>query len=129
MELKLKLDTELVTSETIVSIIEEGHDVEKFGGHYGTRFKKDSLFVVGYNKDNDWIARYKTNFPKGVPLPYLSFHNLGHGNTFYLKGKPVKKPYNFLSDSDLNLTYILNPPMNVGIHYSDAYLGGTSLLV
>ena len=49
-----------------MSVIEEGHDVEKWGGFYGARFKRDQFCIVGYNRDNDWIARYKTNFPQGV---------------------------------------------------------------
>ena len=62
-------------------------------------------------------------------MPYITFYNLGHGNHFYLKGKPVKKSYDFMSDNDITYTYIMNPPLNVSIYYADAYLGGTSLLV
>jgi endo-beta-N-acetylglucosaminidase D len=110
-------------------VIEEGHDVEHWGGFFGSRFKKDQFWVVGYNRDNDWVARYKTNFPQGVQLPYTTFYNLGHGKSFYFKGKEVKRLYDFLSDNDPCYTYIMNPPLNVSICHTDAYIGGTSLLV
>lgn len=75
------------------------------------------------------MGRIRTNYSNGVELPFVNYYNLGHGNYFYLKGRKVKKSYDFMSDSDINYAYLMNPPMHVGIYYDDAYIGGTSLLV
>ena len=73
--------------------------------------------------------RYKTNFPNGVQLPYLTNYNLGHGKNFYLQGRSIKKSYDFIADQNSNFAYLMNPPIYVSLYYEEAYTGGTSLLV
>lgn len=34
-----------------------------------------------------------------------------------------------MSDLDINFAYLMNPPMHVSIHYDEAFMGGTCLLV
>ncbi len=34
-----------------------------------------------------------------------------------------------MSDFDTNNAYIMNPPLNINIYYSDAYMGGTCLAI
>lgn len=113
----------------MLTIVEEGHDCEKWGGHFGSRFKNDYFYVTKYCKSNDWVAKIKTNFSAGITLPYTTYYNMGHGHYFYIKGSQIKKNYDFMSDYDYNLAYVMNPPIHTNIHYHDAFMGGTCLMV
>jgi hypothetical protein len=64
-----------------------------------------------------------------VALPYLTYYNMGHGPYFHVLGQRVKKLYDFMSDQDTNLVYLMNPPLHVSLHYMDAFMGGTCLLI
>lgn len=125
----MDIDSDLITNDTDLVVVQEGHDVEKWGGHFGTRFKNDSIYFTSYSKNNDWISQYKTNFPNGSPLPYLTNYNLGHGTHFHHKGKKIIKNYDYMSDFDTNNAYIMNPPLNINICYNDSYMGGTCLAI
>jgi hypothetical protein len=110
-------------------IIEEGQDCEKWSGNFGSKFKNDQLFITKYSKENDWIAKIKSNFYNGVSLPYVNYYNMGHGYGFYIMGSMLKKSYDFISDQDVNFVYIMNPPFNVNIYYDDAFMGGTCMMI
>ena len=98
MELTIQLDTELITENTVLMIIEQGSDAEKWAGHFGTRFRNDTIYIRSYFPERDWTQAYPV--PE-IAVPYLTHFNLGHGHHFWDQGKKMLvsgKKYNFLSD-------------------------------
>lgn len=65
-------------------ITETGKDLEKWAGHFGTRFKNEQLLLSSYVQEMDLSAMVRK---KGVGvLPYHSYFNAGQGTSMFWKG-------------------------------------------
>ncbi|WP_448374805.1 endo-beta-N-acetylglucosaminidase [Fervidobacterium sp.] len=105
--------------------------------------KEETLWIGNhekliYNNKNSDQAKKWPGFAKFVnekssvtKLPFVTFFNVGHGETFFVEGKRIKNsPWYNRSMQDIMPTYrwmVNGKSLSAYVDYTDAYYGGTSL--
>lgn len=90
----------------LVKITEVGKDAERWGGHFGVRFKNEQIMMSSYVPEMDLSAMVRKKTVTN--LPYHSYFNVGQGYSYFWKGadqspstKSNSKGYDCLKDYDL----------------------------
>lgn len=88
-------------------ILEEGKDSEHWAGHYGSRFKGETVALILSKEQTKWITSIPLS-PTSLKSKYNTFFNKGEGDHFYFFGKKQSPNYSSLTDFDIPPLLTLN---------------------
>lgn len=85
----MEIDCGIIDENVCVRVLEMGNDVEYWAGHYGTRFKGETVALIVKDGPKNWIAGVEV---RAVMLEssFTTFFNKGEGQRWYNIGTPMQ---------------------------------------